>query len=86
MFDEGTQRKVHVLGKDPGPVLRTLIDPQNLPRPYGGELDWKFEDEPSLDADTKNAIGSMPKGPVEFVDGQVRKPQIPLGADASSRS
>ncbi|KAH9829628.1 CRAL/TRIO domain-containing protein [Rhodofomes roseus] len=80
VFDEGTQRKVHVLGKDPGPVLRTLIDPQNLPRPYGGELDWKFEDEPSLDEDTKNVIGTMPKGPVEFVDGEVRKPPVPPDA------
>ncbi|TFY54139.1 hypothetical protein EVJ58_g9036 [Rhodofomes roseus] len=80
VFDEGTQRKVHVLGKDPGPVLRTLIDPQNLPRPYGGELDWKFEDEPSLDEDTKNLIGTMPKGPVEFVDGEVRKAPVPPDA------
>ncbi|KAH9917953.1 CRAL/TRIO domain-containing protein [Fomitopsis serialis] len=80
VFDEGTRRKVHVLGKDPGPVLRTLIDPQDLPRPYGGELDWKFEDEPSLDEDTKKAIGTMPKGPVEFVDGEVRKPPAPSDA------
>ncbi|EPS98610.1 hypothetical protein FOMPIDRAFT_1126018 [Fomitopsis schrenkii] len=86
VFDEGTQRKVHVLGKDPGPVLRTLIDPQNLPRPYGGELDWNFEDEPSLDEDTKNTIGSVPKGPVEFVDGEVKKPQVPQDADASPSS
>ena len=67
-------------------MLRTLIDTPNLPRPYGGELDWKFEDEPSLDEDTKNAIGSMPKGPVEFVDGEVRKPQVPADADSSTSS
>ena len=58
-------------------MLRTLIDAQNLPRMYGGELEWKYEDEPSLDEDTKNAIGSMPKGPVEFVDGELRKPLVP---------
>ncbi|KAI0350345.1 CRAL/TRIO domain-containing protein [Trametes cingulata] len=74
-FDEGTRRKVHVLGKDPGPTLRTLIDPKDLPKPYGGELDWKFEDEPALDDEAKAVIGEMPRGPVVFVDGEVRRPE-----------
>ncbi|KAK7676368.1 hypothetical protein QCA50_020672 [Cerrena zonata] len=74
-FDEGTRRKVHVLGKDPGPTLRTLIDPANLPKTYGGELEWKFEDEPALDQDAKNLIGEMPKGPVLLENGKVTRPQ-----------
>lgn len=74
-FDEGTRRKVHVLGKDPGPTLRTLIDPANLPRAYGGELEWKFEDEPILDDDAKKLIGEMPKGPVLLENGKVTRPQ-----------
>ncbi|OSD02423.1 CRAL/TRIO domain-containing protein [Trametes coccinea BRFM310] len=85
-FDEGTRRKVHVLGKDPGPTLRTLIDPKDLPKPYGGELDWKFEDEPALDDAAKAVIGEMPKGPVVFENGEVRRPTPPEPADASSGS
>jgi len=76
-FDEGTRNKIFVLGKDPGSVLRKLVDPKDLPMPYGGELDWKYEDEPSLDEATTAAIGEMPKGPTMFVDGQVVKPSPP---------
>ncbi|KAI0917472.1 hypothetical protein AcW1_007336 [Taiwanofungus camphoratus] len=83
-FDEGTRRKIHVLGKDPGPTLRKLIDPQNLPMPYGGELDWKFGDEPALDDDAKNVLGEMPKGPVILEDGQVKRPALPPSAQNSA--
>lgn len=80
-FDEGTRRKVHVLGKDSGPTLRTLIDPQDLPKVYGGELEWKFEDEPVLDGAIREVIGEMPKGPVVFEDSKVVRPSPP--ADSS---
>ncbi|KAI0714077.1 CRAL/TRIO domain-containing protein [Cerioporus squamosus] len=76
-FDEGTRRKIYILGKDPGPTLRTLVDPKDLPKTYGGELDWKFEDEPSLDDAAKELIGEMPKGPVVFEDGKVVRPAVP---------
>lgn len=65
---------MHVLGKDPGPTLRTLIDPADLPKAYGGELEWTFEDEPALDDAAKGVIGEMPKGPVVFEDGRTRVP------------
>jgi len=65
-----------VLGRDPGPTLCTLIDAQNLPKPYGGQLDWTFEDEPALDDDAKKVLGEMPKGPLIFEDGQVKKPSV----------
>lgn len=74
-FDEGTRSKVHVLGNNPGEILRTLIDGGDLPKMYGGDLDWKYEDEPSLDDDARNCIGDMPKGPALFVDGAVVKPE-----------
>jgi hypothetical protein len=63
-----------VLGSDHGPTLCELIDPANLPKRYGGELDWEFEHEPSLDEDVKRLIGEMPQGPAAFVDRKV----IPL--------
>lgn len=69
-----------MLGKEPGPALRTLIDPKDLPKPYGGDLDWKFEDEPALDDDAKALIGEMPKGPAAFVDGKVVRPTAPTPA------
>ncbi|KAJ7164732.1 CRAL/TRIO domain-containing protein [Mycena crocata] len=73
-FDEGTRNKIHILGKNPTETLLTLIDPQDLPRQYGGTLDWQFFSEPNLDDATKEVIGEMPKGPALFVDGKVAKP------------
>ena len=71
-FDEGTRQKIHVLGKDPGAALLELIDDHNLPAPYGGALEWKFEDDPHLDEDTKQAVGgAILKGPVIFLNGSV---------------
>ena len=78
---------MHVLGKDPGPTLCKLIDPKDLPKVYGGELDWKFEDEPALDEAAKGVLGEMPKGPAVFEDGEVRRPQAPSEtADAVAQS
>ncbi|KAH8077045.1 CRAL/TRIO domain-containing protein [Cristinia sonorae] len=73
-FDEGTRTKIHVLGKDPGPTLRSLIDEENLPKAYGGKLDWTFEDDPSIDSDMIERIGKMPRGPVIWVDEKVVRP------------
>lgn len=70
-----------MLGKDPGPVLRTLINPKDLPKPYGGELEWKYSDDPCLDDETREQIGEVPKGPVVFVDGKVLRPPFPSRAD-----
>ncbi|KAI0088474.1 CRAL/TRIO domain-containing protein [Irpex rosettiformis] len=81
-FDEGTRNKVHVLGKDPGEVLRTLIHAEDLPKIYGGELGWNFEDEPALDEAAKTVIGEMSKGPAEFIGGQVQKPALPSPKDS----
>ncbi|KAJ7457659.1 CRAL/TRIO domain-containing protein [Mycena galericulata] len=74
-FDPGTRNKIHILGKNPTETLLTLIDAENLPRQYGGTLEWEFFSEPNLDDATKDAIGGeMPKGPAVFVDGAVAKP------------
>ncbi|KAJ8080857.1 hypothetical protein PM082_017692 [Marasmius tenuissimus] len=71
-FDEGTRKKIHVLGLDPGSVLRELINPADLPKTYGGELEWKYEDDPNLDSETKKVIECMPKGPYTFVNGKAQ--------------
>ncbi len=73
-FDEGTRNKIHVLGRDPGKTLLTFITAQNLPKVYGGELDWKYGDDPILCEDARKVLGEMPRGPVLFVDGAVQRP------------
>lgn len=72
-MDEGTRNKIHILGKNPGEVLRGIIQKENLPSIYGGELEWKYEDEPSLDLEIKEALGveEFPRGPLVF-DGKLR--------------
>jgi hypothetical protein len=82
-FDEGTRSKIHILGKDSGPILRELVHSRDLPKVYGGELEWHFEDEPNLDEPTKDVISNVPKGPATFVDGAVLKPNIRNKASSS---
>ncbi|KAJ6511963.1 CRAL/TRIO domain-containing protein [Mycena vitilis] len=73
-FDPGTRNKIHILGKNPSETLLTLIDAKDLPRQYGGTLEWEFFDEPNLDDAAKEVLGEMPKGPTVFVDGAAAKP------------
>lgn len=79
-FDEGTRAKIHVVGRDPAELTR-LIAPEHLPKVYGGELDWSFEDEPALDQETQALIGSWRRGPHVFAQGQLYKaneaPSVP---------
>ncbi|KZT59530.1 CRAL/TRIO domain-containing protein [Calocera cornea HHB12733] len=49
-FDEQTRAKVHIVPAG-SPELLEFIPKENLPRAYGGELDWVYEDDPSWDAD-----------------------------------
>jgi hypothetical protein len=49
--------------------LSLLIDDKDIPQSYGGQLPWKFEDDPDLDDTIRGVIGEMPKGPAVFVDG-----------------
>ena len=37
--------------------------------PYGGELEWKYGDEPNPDDETRELLNQLPKGPVIFVNG-----------------
>lgn len=75
-FDEGTRNKIHVLGKEPSLELLEIINTEDLPKPYGGTHDWKFEDEPKLDETAREQINEMPKGPVIFEHGEVKRPSV----------
>jgi hypothetical protein len=71
-FDKGTRDKIFVLGRDAGGVaaIHALIDPKDLAKAYGGELEWKYEDEPALDEPAREALGGIfPAGPCWWKDG-----------------
>lgn len=75
-FDEATRHKIHVLSKDNmAPTLLSLIDAKDLPKIYGGELDWEFG-QPIFDDETMKVLpsGKMPAGTVIFKDGKLYKP------------
>jgi CRAL/TRIO domain len=76
-FDEATRHKIHVLSKDAmAPTLLALIDAQDLPKAYGGQLEWAFADQPAFDEETSQVLpgGKMPAGTVTFRDGKLCKP------------
>lgn len=71
-FDEGTRRKIHILGPAESEAakkeLRTLVAPADLPRVYGGEMEWVFDDAPNLDDEIKAKLGAqeLPTGPLDW--------------------
>jgi len=67
-----TTKKIHILS--PSEVTSTLlkhIEPQNLPKRYGGELEWDFGMPPNLDNEFQGRIGQWPQGPARYTDGKV---------------
>jgi len=65
-FDEGTRTKIHVFGKNYSSQLAEIIDPSQLPKKYGGVLDWEFMDVPLLDDEMRKYLDEMPRGPLLF--------------------
>ncbi|KAM0790091.1 hypothetical protein ACM66B_005419 [Microbotryomycetes sp. NB124-2] len=68
-FDAHTVSKLTIVPANQ--VLSTLssvIDIENIPIAYGGQLDWKFGDEPSLDREMRDKLGyeKLPRGPFRF--------------------
>jgi hypothetical protein len=71
-FDEGTRRKIHVLGHQPAAALEEIIKMEDIPNVYGGKLNWKYEDEPVLDSDIQAVVGeTLPPGPLRWRDDKV---------------
>lgn len=79
-FDPITVSKIFVLSpNEVKPTLESFIDPKNIPKKYGGELDFKFGDLPVPDpawegiVSWENGYTSFPGGPLiweEIDDGQ----------------
>ncbi|KDQ20994.1 hypothetical protein BOTBODRAFT_142375 [Botryobasidium botryosum FD-172 SS1] len=69
-FDEGTRKKIHIL--HPSNTAETLLEhiaASELPRVYGGQLEWAYGDDTSLDEEVKAALGEqgLLRGPTLFV-------------------
>ncbi|KAK9389409.1 CRAL-TRIO domain-containing protein [Lipomyces mesembrius] len=74
-FDPITTSKIFILShNDMKATLRSYIDPANLPKQYGGELDFEFGRGPVLDPAMKDVLkwaGSytdFPHGPIYWTD------------------
>lgn len=70
-FDPVTVSKIFILGPNEVlPVLTSFIDVKNIPKVYGGELEWDFYDEPLFDDEIKrimkweNGHTKLPPGPM----------------------
>lgn len=81
-FDPVTVSKIFILS--PSNVFSTLsqyIDPENIPKKYGGNLDFEWGDMPNLEPAIQNAIkweapsvqkgkNTFPIGPIYWEDGE----------------
>ena len=81
-FDPITTSKIFILG--PSELLSTLekhVDIRNIPKKYGGGLDFEFGMPPNLDADVADMFEwatpvsdvskqTFPIGPLKWVDGE----------------
>jgi len=81
-FDPITVSKMFILS--PNNVFSTLsqyIDPDNIPKKYGGNLDFEFGDMPNLEPSIQSAIewkapavhkgkNTIPHGPINWEDGE----------------
>ncbi|KAK0620085.1 CRAL-TRIO domain-containing protein [Immersiella caudata] len=70
-FDPITVSKIFILSaSEVKPTLESFIDPQNIPKQYGGELDFKWGDAPTLDptiaerATFEAGYKNLPTGPL----------------------
>ncbi|EMR86928.1 hypothetical protein ACHAPC_004654 [Botrytis cinerea] len=78
-FDPITTSKIFIISQnDVKSTLEAFIEPRNIPKKYGGELDFEFGDMPTLDpaleaVTTWNNSGSFPAGPMYWVNTKDRE-------------
>lgn len=72
-FDPVTVSKIFILSDhDVLPVLTTFMDLEDIPKNYGGKLQWSFFDEPAYDDEIKrivtweNGFTNFPPGPCHW--------------------
>jgi hypothetical protein len=76
-FDPITTSKIFIISAaDVKKTLETFIDPANIPKKYGGELDFEFGDMPVLDPHFnevmtwENGNTTFPHGPMYWKKGE----------------
>ncbi|MCJ1460942.1 hypothetical protein MMC28_011324 [Mycoblastus sanguinarius] len=84
-FDPATTRKIFVLSSSEATEkLTEFIAPENLPKRFGGMLDWTFPMHPVPDAETKEIIGSLAEkwveGPIRYVSKPERDVLVSVGS------
>ena len=76
-FDPATTKKICVLSaSEATEKLMEFIAPEDLPKRFGGTLDWTYLMHPNLDAEIKAVIGKLSN---KWVDGPLRYVQKPEG-------
>ncbi|KAI1740180.1 CRAL-TRIO domain-containing protein [Xylaria scruposa] len=71
-FDPVTVSKIFILSdQDVLPVLTTFLDIEDIPKRYGGKLEWDFFDEPAYDDEIKR-IMTWEDGYTTFPPGPCR--------------
>ncbi|KAK3294163.1 CRAL-TRIO domain-containing protein [Chaetomium fimeti] len=73
-FDPITVSKIFILSAaEVRPTLEAFIEPRNIPKQYGGELEFEFFDRPNVDPNIKDAVRwegghtDFPAGPLYWV-------------------
>ncbi|KAF2459326.1 CRAL-TRIO domain-containing protein [Lineolata rhizophorae] len=100
-FDPITVSKIFILtSSNTASTLQQYIDPANIPKKYGGELDFEFGMMPVLEPDIaaalqwqnpsqQNGINTIPTGPVKWemdaATGQMQAVACGSGADGALR-
>ena len=72
-FEPTTTRKMLVLSKNEGAgVLRQELGLANVPKRFGGDLDWEFGSFPNLSPDAESLnehlVNNWVEGPLRFID------------------
>jgi hypothetical protein len=88
-FDPITVSKIFILSAaEVKPTLESFIEPRNIPKAYGGELEFQFFDRPNLDPKIRervvweNGYEDFPVGPAYWVpvDGGKRLACMAVGS------
>ncbi|KAL9105349.1 MAG: hypothetical protein Q9227_009469 [Pyrenula ochraceoflavens] len=85
-FEPATTAKIHVLAANQvTETLEQFIDLEDLPRRFGGKLEWEFGDQPVLDEETKGRVGKLREGwiggPIRLLDRPEGDEIVALGKD-----
>jgi len=76
-FDPATTRKISVLqANEVTEVLLRFVERGDLPRRFGGELEWEMGMAPVLDEEARAVVGKLAEG---WVEGPIRYVSRPEG-------